>query len=31
MKEKIMFFDGAFGTYYFRQTKDYKPCELANI
>ena len=31
MKDKIMFFDGAFGTYYFRQTKDYKPCELANI
>ncbi len=31
MKKQISFFDGAFGTYYFEKTKDYKPCELANI
>lgn len=31
MKHKISFFDGAFGTYYFEKTKDYKPCDLANI
>lgn len=26
-----MIFDGAFGTFYFSQTSDTKPCELANI
>lgn len=31
MKDKILFFDGAFGTYYFEKTRDFKPCELANI
>ena len=31
MKQQITFFDGAFGTYYFEKTRDYKPCELANI
>ena len=31
MKHCISFFDVAFGTYYFEKTKDYKPCELANI
>ncbi len=31
MVKQISFFDGAFGTYYFEKTKDYKPCELANI
>ena len=31
MKKQISFFDGAFGTYYFEKTRDYKPCELANI
>ncbi|MBR5521530.1 MAG: bifunctional homocysteine S-methyltransferase/methylenetetrahydrofolate reductase [Oscillospiraceae bacterium] len=31
MKRQISFFDGAFGTFYFEKTKDYKPCELANI
>jgi len=31
LKHPISFFDGAFGTYYFEKTKDYKPCELANI
>lgn len=31
MKDKFTFFDGAFGTYYFELTKDFKPCELANI
>ena len=31
MKRQISFFDGAFGTYYFEKTRDYKPCELANI
>ncbi|MBQ8605056.1 MAG: bifunctional homocysteine S-methyltransferase/methylenetetrahydrofolate reductase [Oscillospiraceae bacterium] len=31
MKNQISFFDGAFGTYYFEKTRDYKPCELANI
>ncbi len=31
MAQHITFFDGAFGTYYFEKTRDYKPCELANI
>ena len=31
MAQQITFFDGAFGTYYFEKTRDYKPCELANI
>ncbi len=31
MKTNISFFDGAFGTFYFEKTRDYKPCELANI
>lgn len=31
MKNIISFFDGAFGTYYFDLTKDFRPCELANI
>ena len=31
MKKQISFFDGAFGTFYFEKTRDYKPCELANI
>ncbi len=31
MKKQISFFDGAFGTYYFEKTKDYLPCELANL
>ncbi|MEG1782030.1 MAG: bifunctional homocysteine S-methyltransferase/methylenetetrahydrofolate reductase [Oscillospiraceae bacterium] len=29
--KKFSFFDGAFGTYYFDLTKDFMPCELANI
>jgi len=31
LKHRISYFDGAFGTYYFEKTRDYKPCELANI
>ena len=31
MTKQLTFFDGAFGTYYFEKTRDYKPCELANI
>ncbi|MCL2190734.1 MAG: bifunctional homocysteine S-methyltransferase/methylenetetrahydrofolate reductase [Treponema sp.] len=27
----MLFFDGAFGTYYIAQTNDYNPCERANI
>jgi len=31
LKEKPIFFDGAFGTYYFQKTNDEKQCEFANI
>ncbi|MBR5484882.1 MAG: bifunctional homocysteine S-methyltransferase/methylenetetrahydrofolate reductase [Oscillospiraceae bacterium] len=31
MLPNIRFFDGAFGTYYFDVSRDYQPCEMANV